>query len=135
MAVLDKKVQLEILDKVANLGEDGFLSLDSLTLDQQFNFKYLAEKHCLNQEYEQCATDRFRQIIVGATSLTKIGQEFRLKLIEELESKEMRKISVEALQGANRRSTWAMLIAIVCAVISARHLFEPLVCWLSSFIR
>ena len=128
MEVLDKKVQLEILDEVANNAECNVVRIDSLTPEKQFNFKYLADKNFLQPEYEDSETDKFRKDLVGATTLTEKGQEFRLKLIEELEVIEMRRLSVEALQGANRRATCAMLIAIVCAFISAPS-------WVSSFLR
>jgi len=116
MTVLDKKIQLDILEKIAECSEEKPLHIDSLTLEKQFNFKYLSDKNCLNPVWKQ--KTEFLNEVVGASSLTDTGQEFRLKLIEELEVLELRRLSVKTAQDANRLAKKAMRIAILCALIS-----------------
>jgi len=133
MAVLNKKVQLAILDKIAECSEGNPVMLDSLTLDEQFNFKYLSEKGCLQPILVESATNIGWRDVVGATELTEKGQEFRLKLIDELEMLTLRRLSVEAMQGANRRATCAMLISIICAfIVGSPSIISFLRWWFSS---
>ena len=113
MAVLDKKVQLAILDKVAECSDENPVMIDSLTIREQFNFKYLDDKHCLNRKCDrQYGADGYPQdIMIGATGLTERGQEFRMKLIEELEIIELRRQSVKAFEEGNRKAETANRIA------------------------
>jgi len=111
MAVLDKNVQLGLLDEVAKCSETNPLLLDSLTQDKQFNFKYLSDKGCFNPAYAKDPKNWHNSIIVGATGLNERGQEFRLKLIEELEVIELRRQSVKAFEEGNRKAEEANRIA------------------------
>ena len=130
MPVLDKKIQLDILEKIAECREEKPVMVDSLTLDEQFNFEYLTGKNCLNPVWKQ--KTEFLNEVVGATSLTDTGQEFRLKLIEDIEILELRRLSVKALQGANTRATWMMWIAIICALISTPSWIFVIESWLKN---
>ena len=128
MEVLDKKVQLAILDQVANNREGNVVRIDSLTLEKQFNFKYLADKNCLQPVLEP--KTEFWHEIVGATTLTEKGQEFRLKLIEELEIIELRRQSVKAFEEGNRKAEEANKIARiphVCTLLQWRTTGD---CWM-----
>lgn len=122
MPVLDKSVQLEILNNVVAFENGRFISLNSLPVAQQFNLEYLLNKGYLDAKYEQQSFNTFdvynEYRLVGATGITKNGQELRLKLMEEFERVEQTRRQTVALEGANKRATIALVSSGIAIFIS-----------------
>jgi hypothetical protein len=135
MVVLDKNVQLELLNEVVekHTGDRKPVKIDLSNDVRRFNFWGLGTKQCFvfcnntplyKREFIEDAT-RTSFLVQG---LSEFGHEYRLKLVEELEVIELRRQSVKAFEEGNQKAEeankiargakcWSVIAVVIAAVL------------------
>jgi len=152
--MLCKKTQLAILDEVVSKSDgEKPVTIDLSDPVRNFNFWKLKKIGCFEFAHDS-DTQEIAATFDGKTvfpiGLSEVGYNLQLKLTEDCEIMELRrfasktaeeynhlaseanKIAHEAnklSQGANTRATWAMGVALLCAMITSGVLVAALRSW------
>jgi hypothetical protein len=102
---------------------------------RKFNAEMLYRVECFEVFFKNSPFGEGKDFENWIFGLSDKGHKFRAELAEDLEKIELRRQEVKALLGANTRSTVAMWVSFICALISVPAFLDWFFKLLTSFFN